>query len=133
MGRARPATRIVSLKTVAQVDARVGPQRDGGAADVLGADGRSAARHAVELLDEAARDGDGVGRAHEGELVAARVDLRARLALDELEVAVALAVQSERDAVVVEGHALGDDARAQARSVSTQSADSTRPARRFNV
>ena len=95
------------LEDVAQVDAGVGAQRDRGAPDVLGADRRPAARHAVELLDQPAGDRDAVAGADDGQVVAAAVELGAGLALDQLEVRVALAEQRQRDPVVLQGQALG--------------------------
>ncbi|MES1158016.1 MAG: PhoH family protein, partial [Haliangium ochraceum] len=103
---ARHEDRVV--EDLLQVDARVAAQRDGRAPDVLGADGRAGARHAVQLLDQTARHGHGVGRTHQGQLVAAGVDLGPRLALHELQVPVPLAGERQRDGVVVEGDALGD-------------------------
>ena len=141
MGRARPGDQDRVVEDVAQVDARVGAQRDRRAADVLGADGRPAAGHPVELLDQAARDRDAVAGADDGQLVAARVQLGAGLALDELEVGVALAEERERDAVVLQGQAFVTAAAvsagaAQASLSDNDNADSTRPGsfnRRFQA
>ena len=96
------------VEDVAQVDAAVGAQRDGRAADVLRADRRAGAGHAVELLDQAARDDDVVPRADDGQIVAAAVDLRAGLTLDQLEVRVPLAEERQGDPVVLQSQALGD-------------------------
>ena len=58
--------------------------------------------HLIELLEERAPERDAIGRADEGELVAAHADGQADLALDGFEVRVGLPEQQERRAVVVE-------------------------------
>ena len=56
----------------------------------------------IELLEQRAAERDAIGRADQGQLVAARVDGEPDLALDQLEVGVVLAEEQERRAVVVE-------------------------------
>ena len=89
-----------------QVGVGVAAQDLGGAAHVLGPDGAAAAGHAVELLDQAAGLRDGVRAAHQGQLVAARVQAHVGFELDALQVGVALAEQHQGHAVVVEDHAV---------------------------
>ena len=102
IGRARARDEDRVGEDVAQVDAGVGAQRQRRAADVLGLIGVPPRTMRVQLLDQAARHRHRVAGANHGQLVAARVELAAGLALDDLEIAVALAVERQRDVILVE-------------------------------